>query len=157
MRLLFPHLDRLLVRLDAWRAERLLGRCRKVGRNVRLRMPVVVYEPEQLELGDDVDIGELCVLRASGGLVIGSRVLIAAGSVLATRGHPLALPRFGQVEDAPLRIEDDVWIGSGAILLPGVTVGRGCVVAAGAVVTRDVPPFTVVAGVPARALRDVPR
>ncbi|GGW77084.1 acetyltransferase-like isoleucine patch superfamily enzyme [Streptomyces albaduncus] len=54
-----------------------------------------------------------------------------------------------------MRIEDDVWIGAGAVILPGVTVGRGSVVGAGSVVTADVPPMTVVAGTPARVLRQI--
>jgi galactoside O-acetyltransferase len=129
--------------------------CAAVGENVRLRMPVVVYEPSQLCFGDNVDVGEFVVLRASGGLTIGDRVLIAAHAVITTRGHPESLPRYGRVVDAPVTLEDDVWIGAGAIVLPGVTVGRGAIVAAGAVVTADVPPLTVVAGVPARELRKV--
>jgi len=118
-------------------------------------MPVVVYGPEALSFGDDVDVGEFCVLRASGGLTIGCRVLVAAHAVITTRGHPEALPRWGHVVDAPVAIEDDVWIGAGAIVLPGVTVGEGAIVAAGAVVTRDVPPRTIVGGVPAERIRDV--
>jgi len=118
-------------------------------------MPVVIYAPEALHIGSSVDIGEFSVIRANGGLTIGDRVLIAAHAVITTRGHPEDLPRYGRVEDAPITLEDDVWIGAGAIVLPGVTIGRGSIVAAGAVVTGDVPPLTVVAGVPARELRKV--
>jgi acetyltransferase-like isoleucine patch superfamily enzyme len=98
-------------------------------------MPVIIYHPEGLSLGDEVDVGEFVVLRASGGLTIGSRVLIAAHAVITTRGHPEEPPRHGRVVDAPVIIEDDVWIGAGAIVLPGVSIGRGSIVAAGAVVT----------------------
>jgi galactoside O-acetyltransferase len=139
-------------RVDAHRAEAILRRCRRRGGGVRLRMPVVVYAPESLEIGQDVDIGEFVVLRASGGMKIGNRVLVAAHATLTTRGHPIAPPRWGKTEDAPIVIEDDVWIAAGAIVLPGVTIGRGSVVAAGAVVTADVPPLTVVGGVPARTI-----
>jgi acetyltransferase-like isoleucine patch superfamily enzyme len=120
-------------------------------------MPVVIYDPDKLELGDQVDIGEFTHLRANGGIRIGSRVLIAANVTITTREHPVALPRWGVTSDAPIVIEDDVWIGAGAIVLPGVTIGRGSVVAAGAVVTADVPPFTVVGGVPARTIKPVPQ
>jgi galactoside O-acetyltransferase len=129
--------------------------CAAVGENVRLRMPVVVYGAEELRFGSYVDVGEFVVLRASGGLTIGDRVLIAAHAVITTRGHPEVPPRYGRVVDAPITIEDDVWIGAGAIVLPGVTVGRGSIVAAGAVVTSDVAPLTIVGGVPARELRRV--
>jgi len=118
-------LGHLLDQVQKHRARRILDQCAAVGRDVRLRMPVVVYDPQSLRLGDCVDIGEFVVLRASGGLTIGSRVLIAAHAVLTTRGHPKTLPRYGQIEDAPLLVEDDVWIGAGAIVLPGVSVGAG--------------------------------
>lgn len=135
----------------------MLRRCRRVGQNVQVRQPVLVYHPENLELGDDIGIAEYVVLRASGGLRIGSRVLIATGAVLTTRGHPIALPRLRETEDGPIVVEDDVWIGAGAIVLPGTTIGRGSIVAAGAVVSHDVLPFTIVGGVPARSIGAVPR
>lgn len=134
---------------------RLLDLCATVGESVRLRMPVTIYAPEALHIGDNVDIGEYVVLRANGGLRIGSRVLIAAHAVVTARGHPEALPRYGRVADAPVVVGDDVWIGTGAIVLPGVTIGEGSIVAAGAVVTRSVAAHTIVAGVPARPLREV--
>ena len=119
-------------------------------------MPVVVYAPECLEIGSQVDIGEFVVLRANGGLRIGDRVLIAAHATLTTRGHPLELPRFGKTVDASIVVEDDVWIGAAAVILPGVRVGKGAVVGAGAVVTKDVEAGTVVGGVPARPISSVP-
>jgi acetyltransferase-like isoleucine patch superfamily enzyme len=140
---------------DAREAAALLERCRSHG-HVRLRMPLVIYAPEQLEFGDQVDVGEFVHLRANGGLRIGSRVLIAAHATITTREHPVELPRWGVTKDAPIVIEDDVWIGAGAIVLPGVTIGKGSVVAAGAVVTASVDPFTVVAGVPARPIKSIP-
>ena len=136
-------------------AARLLSRCRCAG-DVRLRMPVVIYAPERLELGDTIDIGEFTHIRADGGVRIGDRVLIASRVTIASRAHPIPLPRWGVTKDAPIVIEDDVWLGAGAIVLPGVTIGRGSVVAAGAVVTKSIEPFTLVAGVPARPIRQVP-
>jgi len=118
-------------------------------------MPVVIYAPAQLEFGDRVDVGEFTHIRANGGVRIGSRVLIAANVTITSRQHPVELPRWGVTTDAPIVIEDDVWIGAGAIVLPGVTIGRGAVVAAGAVVTASVEPYTVVAGVPARAIKTI--
>jgi acetyltransferase-like isoleucine patch superfamily enzyme len=138
-----------------YEAHALVARCKSKG-SVRLRMPVVIYDPEQLTMGDQIDIGEFTHIRANGGIRIGNRVLIAANVTITTREHPVALPRWGKTEDAPIVIEDDVWIGAGAIVLPGVTIGRGAVVAAGAVVTADVPPFTVVGGVPAKTIKPVP-
>jgi galactoside O-acetyltransferase len=147
---------RLLDAAYAARQRQMLGACARVGSNVRLRMPVVIYGPEHLSFGSNVDVGEFVVLRASGGLEIGDRVLIAAQAVITTRGHPEDPPRWGRVADAPIVIEDDVWIGAAAVILPGVVVGRGAIVAAGAVVTSSVDPYAVVGGVPARVLKQIP-
>lgn len=154
-RFLIERASRLLAAVRRHESRRMLHRCAAVGREVRLRHPVVIYHPEGLRLGNEIDIGEFVHIRANGGVTIGDRVLIASHVVITSRAHPIALPRFGVIEDAPVRINDDVWIGAGAIILPGVSVGKGAVVAAGAVVTRDVPPMTVVAGVPARVLKEL--
>lgn len=146
---------RVLAVADAERERQLLAACARRGDHVRLRMPVVIYEPERLSLGTEVDIGEFVVLRASGGLRIGDRVLVAAHAVITTRGHPDDAPRWGKVVDAPVVIEDDVWVGAASVILPGVVVGRGAIVAAGAVVTSAVEPYTVVAGVPARVIKRI--
>jgi len=141
----------------AWTSEssRILKRCKAVGVGVRLRRFAAVYGPETLELGSEVDIGEFVVIRAGGGVTIGNRVLIAAHAIVTSTGHPVELPRFGECIHDRVVIGDDVWIGAGAIVLPGVTVGDGSIIAAGAVVTHDVAPRTVVAGVPAKVIKDI--
>jgi galactoside O-acetyltransferase len=98
-----------------------------------------------LTLVDDVEI------------VVGDRVMFAPHVTVTTTGHPVHPQRRadGSQFSAPVHIEDDVWIGAGATILPGVTVGRGSVVAAGAVVTGNVPPMSVAAGVPARVVRSI--
>lgn len=136
-------------------ARVLLSRFRQMGERVRLRPPVIVYDPENISLGNFVDIGENVVLRGGGGIVIGSRVLIAAGAAITSVGHPVQPPRWGRTVAKPIVIGNEVWIGTNAVVLPGVTIGDGAVIAAGAVVTRDVPPYTVVAGVPARVIRQI--
>ena len=148
---------RLRDRLRHYEARQMLARCKQVGESVRLRMPVSIYHPEHLVLGSRIDIGEYVVIRASGGVTIGDRVLVAAHAVITSREHPVRLPRFGVTEDAPIVIEDDVWIGAGAVVLPGVTLGRGSIVGAGAVVTADVEPFSIVGGVPAKPIGRVPQ
>ncbi len=89
------------------------------------------------------------------GVTIGDRVSIAQRVILVVSSHPndSRVRALVGVRDAPIAIGDDAWIGAGAIVLPGVRIGAMGVVGAGAVVTRDVPPSTVVAGNPARELR----
>jgi acetyltransferase-like isoleucine patch superfamily enzyme len=100
-------------------------------------------------------INRQCCLDLRGGLEIGADVSVSPEVMILTAQHDLNDPRFKYVSKRVV-IEDHVWIGARATIMPGVTVGRGAVVAAGAVVTRDVEPLTVVGGVPARpiAVRD---
>lgn len=147
--------DQVAAAIARCRAQSLLARCMATGADVRLRMPMVIYQPEKLRLGSEIDIGENVIIRASGGVAIGNRVLIAAGAAIVSAGHPVVPPRFRRVVDRPITIGDDVWIGANAVVLPGVTIGAGAVVAAGAVVTRDVPGLCVVAGVPARIVKHI--
>jgi acetyltransferase-like isoleucine patch superfamily enzyme len=106
-------------------------------------------------IGKNVFINSGCHFQDQGGIFIGDSTLIGHRVVLATINHDLAPEKRGDNLPAPLHIGKNVWIGSGAILLPGVTVGDNAVVAAGAAVTKDVPPGTVVGGVPAKVLRTV--
>lgn len=114
------------------------------------------YGPRQLRrggltIGSGTRINRNCCLDARGTLTIGDNVSISAESMILTASHPIDDPSF-RVENRPVRVEDYVYLGARALVLPGVTLGRGCVVAAGSVVTRDVPPLAVVAGVPAREI-----
>jgi acetyltransferase-like isoleucine patch superfamily enzyme len=140
----------------------------------------MVFHPENIEIGDAVYVGHYAILKgyhrgtmrigdgcwigqqvflhAAGGLHIGRRVGIGPGARVITSRHQLpADPRTpildGALEFAPVVLGDGCDLGVGAIVLPGVTVGAGAQVGAGAVVTRDVPDGAVVAGVPARLVR----
>jgi acetyltransferase-like isoleucine patch superfamily enzyme len=110
-------------------------------------------------VGEDSLIGERNVIRGQGGVRIGSRVFTSPLVQLLAVNHLFDDPTRPFVEQGitarGITVEDDVWIGAGAIVTDGVTIGRGAVVAAGAVVTRDVPPRTVAAGSPARVVREV--
>lgn len=89
-----------------------------------------------------------------GGIEIGDRTMIATHTVLTSLGHdPDSTSMHTTLASAPIRLANDVWIGANAIVLPGVTIGEQAVVAAGAVVCSDVPPYSIVAGVPARVVR----
>jgi acetyltransferase-like isoleucine patch superfamily enzyme len=154
LRLLGPLADWVVRLAYRHRSERWLSAMKKTG-FVQLRMPLEIYDAEKIECGGDVAFGEFCHIRANGGLRIGSRVMIASHVVITTRSHPIDLPRYAIPVDAAIQIGDDVWIGAGAVILPGVSVGDGAVVAAGAVVSENVPPHCVVAGVPARVIRQL--
>jgi acetyltransferase-like isoleucine patch superfamily enzyme len=119
----------------------------------------------RIEIGDRVYLGSRVVLRAGLGIRLGRHVTVAANVVLSSDpGHPLD-PVARRTEAAPTEdlremvIGDDVWIAEGATLLGGIAVGAGAIVGAHAVVTKDVPPRTIVAGNPARVIKhlDVPR
>ena len=104
-----------------------------------------------ISIGKHTVINRRCCLDGRGGLRIGSNVSISPDVWLLTDGHDMDDPRFPEIL-APVSIGDYAWLGTRAMVLPGVTVGEGAVVAAGAVVTSDVPPYTVVGGVPARPI-----
>lgn len=112
-----------------------------------------------IHIGRDSLIGELNVLRGQGGITMGDRVYTAPLVQILAVNHVYADPGRPFIEQGitaeGIVVEDDVWIGAGAIITDGVTVGQGAVVAAGAVVTQDVPPHTVVGGVPARVLKHI--
>ena len=140
---------------------------------------VLVFHPENIEIGDDVYvghqailkgyylnrlvigarswIGQQCFLHAAGGITLGERVGVGPGAKILTSTHELPVDPGVPIMDgalrlAPVRVDDGADLGVGAILLPGVTVGRGAQIGAGAVVTRDVAPGAIVAGVPARVI-----
>jgi acetyltransferase-like isoleucine patch superfamily enzyme len=151
LRYLGPIAEYVVKLADQHRAARWLGQMQRAG-FVQLRMPLEIYDADKIRCGQDIAFGEFCHIRANGGLTIGSRVMIASHVIITTRTHPVTLPRYQVVEDAPVVIGDDVWIGAGAIILPGVTIGNGAVIAAGAVVNQAVPERTIVGGIPARAI-----
>lgn len=112
-----------------------------------------------IRIGRDSLIGEYTVIRGQGGVVIGDRVYTSPFSQIIAVNHVFSDPTRPFVEQGitaeGILIEDDVWIGAGAVITDGVHIGKGAVVAAGAVVTVDVPPHTVVGGVPARVIKAI--
>jgi maltose O-acetyltransferase len=111
-----------------------------------------------LRVGDDCLLNSPLYLNASAPITIGNHVGIGHHVVIITDTHHIGAgtARAGERVARPVSIEDGAWIAARVTILPGVTIGRGTVVAAGAVVTRDVPPNTLVAGVPARVKRELP-
>jgi acetyltransferase-like isoleucine patch superfamily enzyme len=112
-----------------------------------------------IRIGENCLVGEYSVIRGQGGVEIGDRVYTSPFTQIIAVNHVFDDPDRPFIDQGitaeGIVIEDDVWIGSGAIITDGVRVGKGAVVAAGAVVTKDVPPHTVVGGVPARPIKDI--
>jgi acetyltransferase-like isoleucine patch superfamily enzyme len=131
-----------------------LGHNVYVGHNAILKG----YHAAEMHVGDGTWIGQQCFLHSAGGLHIGAHVGIGPAVKIITSHHReagRAVPILDSpVQFAPVRIEDDADLGVGAIVLPGVTIGRGAQIGAGSVVTAHVPPYAVAAGVPARVLRE---
>lgn len=130
----------------------------QIGSGSTLHMMGRIYDPRHIRIGCDTIIGERFSLdgrkqlhNSEGGLEIGDHVDIASEVMIWTSQHDIADPRFSAIEKK-VTIEDYVFIGPRAIILPGVTIGKGAIVAAAAVVTKDVSPLSVVAGVPAKEI-----
>jgi acetyltransferase-like isoleucine patch superfamily enzyme len=137
---------------DAW--SELTGTA--VDATFSLIPPVYSEHGLSIRVGRNVFINQGCTLNDIGGIEIGDDVMIGPRVSLITSGHPLdPHQRRKQIVAAPIVIQRNVWLGAGAMVLQGVTVGEDSVVAAGAVVTRDVPPGTLVAGVPAQVVRPI--
>jgi acetyltransferase-like isoleucine patch superfamily enzyme len=130
-----------------------------VGRLATIRPTnVLLDEPgEGLLMGNNSNIGAYSFIGCSGFIEIGNNVMMGPRVTLLAETHNYSDPdqpmKSQGVSRSSIRVEDDCWIGAGAQVLPGVTIGRGSVVGAGAVITRDVVPFSVVAGIPARLIK----
>lgn len=111
----------------------------------------------RIRIGEDCWINDSCVLDASAEITIGDRVAMGQGVMILTNTHELgpSAARAGAVIGLPVVVGDGVWLGARSTVLPGSTIGAGAVVAAGAVVNRAVEANTLVAGVPARVVREL--
>lgn len=142
--LFFPRIRRFLI-------ERSLESC---GRDVRVKFNADVSP--NVHIGDRSELGQSSYIY--GGVTLGADVLMGPGVRLITRNHNIGdtdTPIRCQGESfAPIVIGDDVWIGANVVVLPGVQIGDHAVIAAGAIVTKTVPPWSIVGGVPARVIAD---
>jgi maltose O-acetyltransferase len=130
--------------------ERFLKKLKAYGKNVSIRQPACFEGMECIEIGDGTSIAAFVHMWGHGGITIGARVLIASHTAITSVTHDHTQERvYGTTIMKPVIIRDDVWIGAHAVVMPGVTLGEGSVIAAGAVVTRDVGPYEIVGGVPA--------
>jgi len=130
-----------------------------LGNNCVIKTYAILNVPYGLiQIGNDCSINSFCFLGGHGGIKIGNGVRIAPGAKIYAFEHihkKTAIPIHKQgVEPRGVIIEDDVWIGSNAIITGGVTLGKGSIIAAGAVVTKSVEKYTIVAGVPAKVIQE---
>lgn len=144
----------ILSHVPIWRirmtALKLIGL--KIDKTSNINRHCYIMAGNRLSIGKYSHINRLCTLDARGLLYIGNSVSISHGVMIMSGGHDINSKTFEAIF-RPIVIEDYVWIGCGAIILQGVTIGKGAVVAAGAVVTKDIPPYTVVGGNPARPIK----
>jgi acetyltransferase-like isoleucine patch superfamily enzyme len=137
----------------SWRMRcyRALGVRLADARSGCLMLGVEVYFPTRLRIGRGTIVGPRCMLDARGGIELGDNVNVSGHSRFMTAKHEVQDPLFPATFE-PIVVGDRAWIALGVTVLGGVTIGEGAVVCAGAVVTRDVEPFTIVAGTPARPI-----
>lgn len=127
----------------------------RVDDGFRLFPPVYTDFGKNIKIGKDVFVNSGCCFQDQGGVTLGDGCLVGHNVVFATLDHDKCPSRRGDMTAAPIVVGKDVWIGAHATILKGVTIGDGAIVAAGAVVTRDVPPNTIAAGVPARVVKTI--
>lgn len=125
----------------------------KMGKNVNIERGSF-FSP-QLEIGDNSGVGINC--EVYGPVTIGENVMMGPEVIIYTKGHrhdrtDIPMMEQGDDEVRPVSIGNDVWIGRRAMIMPGVSIGNGCIIGAGAVVTKDIPDYCVVGGVPAKIL-----
>jgi maltose O-acetyltransferase len=123
----------------------------QIGKGSTIHTKARFYDPRNIEIGEDTIIGEGAVLDGRALLVIGNHVDIASEVMIYNSQHNVESETF-QAEDKSVFIDDYVFIGPRSIILPGVKIGKGAIVAATAVVTKDVPPYAIVGGVPAKII-----
>jgi putative colanic acid biosynthesis acetyltransferase WcaF len=125
----------------------------RIGVGVLVRPTVRITYPWKLSIGDHSWIGDFAELYTLGPIEIGRCAVVSQYVYVCTGSHDMRSPGF-DIFQKPIRIEDEAWVAAGAFLHPGVTIGRGCVVAARSVVNGDTEPFKVYAGAPAKPIGD---
>lgn len=129
---------------------------KSLGEGSFISYKVKIRAARNITIGKHTRINNYTILDGRGGLTIGDDVLIGFESLILSSSHRFSNPsipiRLQGMESAPIKIGNDVWLGARVIILPGVTIGDGAVVGAGAVVTKNIPPLTIAVGVPARPI-----
>ncbi|MDQ0427428.1 acetyltransferase-like isoleucine patch superfamily enzyme [Planomicrobium stackebrandtii] len=133
--------------------SRLIGK--PVDRTFALFPPFYTDCGKNINVGKNVFINSGCRFQDQGGITIGDGALIGHNAVLATLNHDINPKKRSTMHPGPITIGKDVWIGANATVVPGVEIGDGAIIAAGAVVTQNVPPNVIAGGVPAKVLKKI--
>jgi acetyltransferase-like isoleucine patch superfamily enzyme len=128
---------------------------KELGVNTIVSLPFQINIGTSTVIGKNVFINSDCTFLDLGGITIENDVLIGPKVSLLTEGHPVEPEKRKALFTKPIQIKRNVWIGAGAIILPGVTVGENSIIAAGAVVSKNVPDNVIVGGIPARILKNL--
>jgi maltose O-acetyltransferase len=129
---------------------------KKCGKNINVEKGAFFGYGNEIEIGDNSGLGMNC--RIYGPVIIGNDVMMAPDVIILTANHNFSIIDIpmrlqGKSDTKPVIIQDDVWIGIRSIIMPGVIVSKGSIIAAGSVVTKNVPEYTIVGGNPAKVLR----
>lgn len=123
------------------------------GRDVTIQFPITISGPSSVEIGSNVSLAAYVHIWGEGGVRLGDRVMVGAHTAISSLTHDYTAEVMAYtLVMCPVIVENDVWIGSNCVILPGVRIGEGAVIGAGAVVTRNVEAYQIVAGVPAREI-----
>jgi acetyltransferase-like isoleucine patch superfamily enzyme len=153
-----PLWKRAVLRFDRWlqglRAESLRRQFASCGRDVSIQWPVVINGADHLSVGNGVSFNAFVHIWAQGGVALGDGTLVGSHVTITSLTHATDAPSFAEsLVSKPVDIGRNVWIGAHAVILPGIRIGDGAIIGAGAVVNRDVAAGDVVAGVPAVSIR----
>ena len=155
--LLYRVFDRFLRGYENFKVRRMKRSFKSCGERVYISPKCFIWSEDCLEVGNDVCIHAFTYIFAVGGVKIGNGAMISSNCSITTTTHPTdSTKRFA--EDGitkPVIIGKNAWLGMGAVVLPGITIGDDSIVGAGSVVTKDVPPKSIVVGNPAKVLRKI--